>query len=300
MAKIVEWIKTHKILTAIIVLGVIVFIKPGRVVPSLLNSSSRYGGFETGSTAVKSVSLPVAEGVNPYYNEAPPTPEITNRKVVQNSNFSLLVKNVTESVENIKAKTKEILGYMVSMNIDRSEYGDTANIQVRVPTEKLDEFSNYLRGLAVKVVSENIEGTDITDQYVDIKRRLADLEKQRIRVETILESAKTVSEMMEVQRQLFQIQDQIDTYKGQLIYMNGTTKTSKLSIYISTDELSLPYSPSRPWRPEVIFKQAVRSFLEDLQDVGTLLIWVVVYSPLIILAIVVFKLIRKLLRKRVK
>jgi hypothetical protein len=299
MGKTVEWVKTHKLLTAIIVIGGIFVVKSSGAVPSLLNSSGGYDRLETKS-AVGMAVAPAEVGDRPYYNEAPPTPEITNRKVVLNSNFSLLVKNVTESVENIKAKTKELSGYMVNMGIDRSEYGESANIQVRVPTDRLDEFSKYLRGLAVKVVSENIDGTDITDQYVDIERRLSDLEKQRTRFEAILDSAETVSEMMEVQRQLFQLQDQIDAYKGQLIYMDGTSKTSKLTVYISTDELSLPYSPSRPWRPEVIFKQAVRSFLEDLQDVGTFVIWVAVYSPLIILAIVVFKVIRKSLRKSVK
>ncbi len=300
MRKVFDWIKTHKILTVILILLVWLLVKPGRIVPMLSGVSTGYVDVQAGPAALKTVSTSMVAGRPILYNEAAPTPDITNRKVVLNTNFSLLVKDVTASVDSIKATTKTMAGYMVSMGIDRSEYGETANIQVRIPTEKLDDFSKYLRGLAVKVVSENIDGTDITDQYVDIQTRISDLEKQRVRIETILDSAKTVSEMMEVQTQLFQIQDQIDAYKGQLLYMEGTTKTSKLSIYLSTDELSLPYSPSRPWRPEVIFKQAVRSFLGDLQNLGSLLIWVFVYSPFAIFAIVAFIVIRKVLRKRVQ
>jgi hypothetical protein len=301
MPKVFDWIRSHKLISVIIGIGIFLFLRANVIVPLVGSTVSR----STGSAGVMSIdatkgSLPYTGGGPVYYSEAAPTQGITDRKVVLDSNFSLLVKNVTESVENVKAKTTQLSGYMVNMTIDRSDYGDTASIQVRVPTEKLDEFSKYLRDLAVKVVSENIDGTDITDQYVDIERRLGDLEKQRVRVEKILDSAITVTDMMEVQRQLFMIQDQIDAYKGQLIYMDGTTKTSKLSIYISTDELSLPYSPSRPWRPEVIFKQAVRSFVEDIQDIGSLLIWLIVYSPLIIIAIVVFKLIRKKLKKSVQ
>ena len=299
MSKIFNWVNTHKLVSVLIVIILFQFLRSNVVVPLIggsagIRSSGAVMDITTAGPLAYSQKSPI------YYNEATPTPNITDRKVVLNSNFSLLVKNVTQSVESVKAKTKELAGYMVSMGIDRSDYGDSANIQVRVPTEKLDEFSKYLRGMAVKVVSENIDGTDVTDQYVDIERRLSDLEKQRSRVEKILDSATTVSEMMEVQRQLFMIQDQIDSYKGQLLYMDGTTKTSKLSIFISTDELSLPYSPSRPWRPEVIFKQAVKSLLEDLQDLGSILIWIVVYSPVIIVALIVFILIRKRFRKSVK
>ena len=299
MSKIISWVNTHKLVSVLIVIVLFQFLRSNIVAPFIggsagIRSSEAVMDLATAGPVAYRQKAPI------YYNEAAPTPDITDRKVVLNSNFSLLVKNVTWSVENVKAKTKELLGYMVSMGIDRSDYGETANIQVRVPTEKLDEFSRYLRGIAVKVVSENIDGADVTDQYVDIERRLNDLEKQRLRVEKILDSATTVSDMMEVQRQLFMIQDQIDSYKGQLLYMDGTTKTSKLSIFISTDELSLPYSPSRPWRPEVVFKQAVRSFLEDLQGLGSMLIWVIVYAPFIIVAIVVYKLIRKKLKKSVQ
>jgi len=167
-----------------------------------------------------------------------------------------------------------------------------------VPSGKVEEMSKYLRSVAVKVVSENVDGQDITDQYIDIERRLGDLESQRARMLAILDKATTVEEMLNVQQALDQIQNQIDSYKGQLQYMDGTTKTSKLTIYISTDELGLPYTPARSWRPEVIFRQAVRSMLGTLQNMGSFVIWLGVYLPMILGAVGVILLIKRIFRKR--
>jgi hypothetical protein len=254
-----------------------------------------------GSPALGSVNdaMPLVRSNKGNYTtqEAAPQPDVANRKVVTNSNFSLLVKNVTETIDKIKAQTLLVSGYMVNSYITSSEYGETANIQIRIPSDKVEEFSKYMRTLAVKVVSENIDGHDITDQYMDIERRLSDLEAQRVRMQTILDKATTVSEMLEVQNALFQIQDQIDSYKGQLLYMDGTTETSLLTIYVSTDELGLPYTPAKPWVPEAIFKQAVRSLVGTLQKIGTLAIWTVVFSPLILTVYVVVKVVKRIRRK---
>ena len=235
---------------------------------------------------------------NYYPQEAAPVTDVTNRKVVTDSNFSLLVKDVTETIGKIKEQTTALSGYMVTANINSAEYGNTASIQVRVPIEKVEDFIKYLRGLAVKVVSENVNGHDVTDQYVDIERRLGDLESQRLKMQAILDKATTVEEMMEVQRAIFSVQDQIDSYKGQLLYLDGTTKTSKVTIYLATDELELPYTPDNPWRPEVVFKKAVRSMIGNLQKVGSAGIWLAVYLPLVAILIILVIGIRKLLSRK--
>jgi hypothetical protein len=298
--KIFDWIKRNKLLTLLLI-GAVWWVL-NSIPRTLLGGQSMMSTSE--SYAVDSYGAAPMMGLSnsnyKYAREAAPQPDISNRKVVVESNFSLLVKDVTPTVEMIKEKTLLMAGYMVNTSINRTEYGENAILQIRVPSEKVEEMSKYLRGVAVKVVSENVDGRDVTDQYVDIERRLGDLEAQRARMLAILDKATTVNEMLSVQQALDQVQNQIDSYKGQLLYMDGTTKTSKLTVYISTDELGLPYTPAQPWRPEVIFKQAVRSMLGTLQDIGSFAIWLAVYLPIILGAVVVFKIVKKIIRKRSK
>jgi hypothetical protein len=64
--------------------------------------------------------------------------------------------------------------------------------------------------------------------------------------------------------------------------LEKTAKLAKITLYLSTDEYVLPYAPTTPFRPEVIFKQAVRSLVGTLRGLVRLGIWLGVYSVIIV------------------
>ena len=155
-----------------------------------------------------------------------------------------------------------------------------ATLVVRVPAKGLKGFLEFLRSQAVKVSSENLLGTDVTDQYTDLDARMATLNKTKAKFEEILDKAVSVQDILTVQQQLISLQDQIDRVKGQMQYLEKNAEVAKLTIYLSTDEFSLPYTPATPFRPAVIFKEAVRSLVFTIRGLVSKVIWVVVYSPI--------------------
>jgi len=187
--KIFDWVKRNKLLTLVVFVAGWLLINS---IPRTLLTKSSITYMDE-SFAVDSYggapAVGLSRGSYPYMPEPAPQPDVKNRKVVINSNFSLLVKDVTGVVEMIKEKTLSMAGYMVNTNISRTEFGENATLQIRVPSGKVEEMSKYLRSVAVKVVSENVDGQDITDQYIDIERRLGDLESQRARMLAILDKA---------------------------------------------------------------------------------------------------------------
>lgn len=219
--------------------------------------------------------------------ESAPAPEVQERLVVSNSYLSLLVDNVVEVQNQIIETAERFRGYMVNSNLNNPQDAPTATVTVRVPSENLQEALTIYRGLAVKVVSENLDGEDVTDQFVDNEARLDTLNKTKAKFEEILAKATQIQDILDVQRELISLQSQIDSIKGQQNYLEKNAQMAKLTIYLSTDELALPYAPSETWRPEVIFKQAVRSLVSQIRKVGTVFIWFLVYSiiwvPIIIL-----------------
>lgn len=231
------------------------------------------------------------------YDPVAPAPDVANRMVVTNSYLGLVVDNVVESVESIRNQVQTLGGYVVNSSITRPEDGGTATITIRIPSEKLGETLSALKGQAVEVVSENLDGYDVTDQFVDNAARLTILEQNKARFEEIMAAARTVDEIVKVQQQIFSLQSQIDSIKGQQKYLEETAKSSLVVVYLSTDELSLPYTPDDAWRPEVIFKTAVRGLLTTAQSLGSMLIWVVVYSiiwlPILVIIILVSKRLNK-------
>ncbi len=227
-----------------------------------------------------------------------PHPDAIDRKTATDANMSLLVKDVKSTMDEIKNETSVKKGYVVNSSISRPEEGATGHISVRIPTSELENFMQFARSKSVKVVYENTYGRDITDQYMDAEARLEVLNELKTQFMSIMTSANTSDEMLRVQKQIFDIQSQIDSLKGQLQYMDGISSTSLVTMNLSTDELSLPYAPDKAWRPEVVFKQAVRALLGTLRGVGNAFIWIGVYSIIWIPAILVFIIVRTLLRRR--
>jgi len=289
-----DWLKKNKLKVFLILVIFYLLWRQNTAAPlrTYKESAPAVGGYAEMGVTSKSVSslLPV-----PRSDYAPT--ETQNRLVVQESSLSLVVRDVREVGDKITEKAKEVGGFMVSSSLSKPEDAPYANVIVRVPAEKLKEVLDYYRNLAVKVSSENLYGYDVTDEYVDIEARLETLGKTKVKFEEILKSAVKVQDILEVQRELISLQDQIDSLKGRQKYLEQTAKLAKISVYLSTDELALPYAPTKAFRPAVIFKQAVRSLIATLRQVATALIWIVVYLPVLILIILGYLLVKKVLRK---
>jgi len=288
-----DWLKKNKLVAFLVLVVVYLLWKQNRIIPlrTYMESGPAVGGFGDVAMAPKTASslLPIPR------QEAAPV-ETQDRLVVQESSLSLVVKDVREVGDKITGKAQEVGGYMVSSSLSKPEDAPYANVIVRVPADKLKEAIEYFRGLAVKVASENLYGYDVTDEYVDIEARLSTLNKTKAKFEEILKTASKVADILEVNRELINLQEQIDNLKGRQKYLEQTAKLAKISVYLSTDELALPYVPTKAFRPAVIFKQAVRSLIATFRKAATALIWVVVFIPIWVPAFLVYR----FLKKRIK
>jgi hypothetical protein len=300
MKKVFAWIKNNKLsaLLLAIIAGYIIYnsfiVRLAVMSPYRTAEYSGYGRsnqtLDTVSMEKSSIGIPAPE--------APPTTDTDERMVVRNSNMSLVVKDVSETQKQILSKTELLGGYIVSTNLRNPQDAATATITIRVPEQNLDQALDFFRALGTKVVSENLYGRDVTDEYIDIEERLEALSKTKARFEVILEQAEEVKDILTVQEELINVQEKIDNLKGRQKYLEQNAALSKVTIYLSTDEYSLPYTPSETWRPKIIFKKAVRSLIKTLRSIGSLAIWLGVYSVLIIPPIAIIWFVRK--RKKSK
>ena len=126
----------------------------------------------------QSLSLPESGGsdmIPPIYNDAP-RPDVEDRLVVKNSNVSIVVEDVNETINRVTTYTEDIGGYMVNSSVRKPEGLSKGTLSIRVPSERLEETLDFLDEQATKVVSKEIMGRDVTDEYVDIEERIATLE----------------------------------------------------------------------------------------------------------------------------
>lgn len=222
----------------------------------------------------------------------------TDRMVIQDTNLSMQVKDVAAVEKEINKIAVQAGGFMINQDLSVPEGAASGSISIRVPIEKRDSVLDDIKKTSVKIVSEVVYGTDVTDQYVDLDTRIASLEKTKSKMETILDQAVKVSDLIEVQAQIDNLQQQIDSLKGQQKYLSQTAKLTKITIYLSTDEFALPYTPDTAWRPAVVIKNATRSMISSLRGFANGIIWIAIYAPIWGTILIVLVVAKKLLSKK--
>lgn len=280
VSRIMSWLSRNKLLVVLVlIIGYLLFKDDiGPITPF----SAQKFGYQQSYSGPSSVGMMESIGrpVMPLDTQPVAPTNRSDRLVIKDTNISLVVKNVPEAVLQVESIAASLGGFLVASSLNVPEGAASAFITVRVPEIKRSQALAQFKSLALKTVSENIAGRDVTDQFVDLEARLEVLYKTKAKYEQILESATAVSELLEVQRELVNLQNQIDSVVGQKQYLEQSAKLSLVTVYLSTDEFSLPFTPDQPWRPEVVFKQAVRSLVGTLRSGGSWVIWGVVYAPL--------------------
>lgn len=287
-----EWVRNNKVILLVLLILLVVLVWPKGItkISRDITETNRADNAAGVPNYLSTMSMP-----DPAYpGEYAPQVNVPNRMVVRESNVSLLVGDVAQSRDSILAFVDSIGGYMVNVNTLNPQDVPTAAITVRVPENRLSEALNFFRSKAEKVVSENIHGYDVTDQYIDLDARISRLEKTIERLESILVNADQVNDITNLTNQIIGYQNQIDNLKGQKISLEKNSELAKITIYLSTDEMSLPYTPSETFRPAVIFKMAVRSLVASLRQIAARVIWIAVYSVIWIPAIVLLMVLKRI------
>lgn len=237
-------------------------------------------------------SSPAFSTGNIYSPSAINTPS-SNRMIERSSTLSLLVKNVRQMADGVISQAEVLGGFMIQSNFSNPGEAPTASLTVRVPANNLQAYLSELQRQSIRVVSEELTGNDITDQYTDIQARLSTLNATKAKFEAIYNKATTIQDILDVQNRIIELQNQIDQLKGQQLYMEKSSEMARVTVYLSTDELALPYAPDTSWRPSVVFKQAIRSLIMNLQGIAGLLIWIAVYAiiwlPVLIVILLIIK-----------
>jgi len=240
----------------------------------------------------------LGRGGGSYTNTATPQLDVEDRMMVTESKMSLHVEDVRKALDDIQSATEQRGGYVVNTNIRTPEGLSTGSIVIRVPEGELKGMLSWLRGSAIKVVSENITGHDITDSFIDTQERLRIMEETKKIYEDLMTKAVDFDDIERAQTRILSVQSQIDNLKGQLQYMEATSSSSLITINLATDEYELPYTPDAPWRPSVVFKYATRSMIKTVRGLASMGIWIGVYAVVWVPVLVVFIVVKKLWKKR--
>jgi hypothetical protein len=222
------------------------------------------------------------------------------RLIIRTGNLSIVVTDTEEAIAQITAMVEANGGWVVSSNLYQySETAKTGDITVRVPSDGYNSAFEAIKGMALEVTNESSSGQDVTDDYVDLSSRLANLEATADRVRNFLDETKDVEEALAVNQELSRLEGDIEVIKGRMQYLSQSASFSTISVHLTPDEASQPIEVAG-WRPQGVAKDAIEALVEALQGIASFLIWFVIFilPVLLIIGVPIWLVIRFFVRRR--
>jgi len=224
------------------------------------------------------------------------------RMIIYTGRLAIVVDDTSEAIDQIRGIVESLGGYVSN---SRSWYeGDPENellharMTIRVPAESLDQALSQIKALANKVQQEEMSGEDVTEEYTNLGAQLRNLEATETELRELLrevrESQGDADQILKVHQRLTEVRGQIEQLKGRMQYLEHSVAMARVDIDILPEELKRPVIEPG-WQPTKTLKNAARAFVTTLQVLVALLIWLVIFSPIIAIPVVI---IRWILRRR--
>lgn len=98
-----------------------------------------------------------------------------SRKIIYEVFYEIESRDVNQIEDAITIKVRDFNGY-ISNSVDNK---DQSRYSYKIPTEKLNEFLDYVDSFGDKVKDKTIESTDVTTQYSKLEERIKVLEASK-------------------------------------------------------------------------------------------------------------------------
>ena len=205
------------------------------------------------------------------------------RYVIAEARMYLQTKQYENFSNSIEAKLKDLEGFIESKTEENYDSGRLGTFTIKVPSEKLDEFTKWISENATVITSE-ISRTDVTDELIETGSRKKALEAEEAALLAILEKAETIDEIIKVQDRISDVRSELESYLSKLQQLNNQVKYSTL--YIDLREVDRITTPSQSFA-----SLAGSDFLASVNNIGAgffnFAVWFVGVTPYLILIAIV-------------
>ncbi len=246
-------------------------------------------------------SAPVEMQASSDIAQGSSTVSAQSRIVIQNADLTIIVIDPQVKMVEINKLAVRLGGYVVSSNMSQVSIGDNVtvpdgSISIRVPANNLDTALAEIRSNVVEVQSENRNGQDVTDKYVDLQSQLKAKEAAAVKLYEIMEKTEKADDTLLVFNQLTQVQSDIEVLKGQINYYEQAAALSELNVRLMAEQSAQPIVVGG-WKPQGVAKDAIQALIDFFQGFASFLIWLIIFViPTGAVLILVLSILWRLLR----
>ena len=222
------------------------------------------------------------------------------QKLIKTVRMDVETEDLEALLPQINEKIAVLGGYVENQELyNGSSYSSyrsrSASLTVRIPAENLNGFVENVKGVS-NVVTYNESTENVTLQYVSTESRMKALEVEQQRLLELLAKAENMSDLLEIEARLTDVRYELESVTSQLRVLANQVDYATIHLYISQVRV---YTETEP---QTVWQRIGSGFKENLQDMGENLtdffVWVVTYSPQLILWAAIIAVAVKVLKKK--
>ena len=224
----------------------------------------------------------------------------TEQKLIKTIRMDAETEDLDALLPQVTAKIDALGGYVENQELyNGSSYNSyrsrSASLTIRIPAEQLNGFVENVKGVS-NVVSYNESTENVTLRYVSTESRMKALEVEQERLLELLAKAENMSDLLEIEARLTDVRYELESVTSQLRVLANQVDYATVYLYISQVKVYTETEEQTVWqRIGSGFKDNLRDMGEDLTD---FFVWLVTYSPQLILWAIVIAVAVTALKKK--
>lgn len=231
--------------------------------------------------------------------------QVDSRKYIRTFRYYMETLTFDETEDELNKLVDLHFGFYQSSEtsgraINSSSYKRrTGNYTIRIPKEKVDEFTEGIEGIG-HILNKNNFVEDVTGQYFDMEARIKTLRVQEERLLAILEEATELEYIIELERELSNVTYEIERYMTSFKELENQINYS--TIYIELYEVFEETVIVE--KPPTFFEKMKDGFMDSVNVVVDffegLILFLTTNIPVFILLAVIGFIIYKIVKRLIK
>ncbi|RSD28302.1 DUF4349 domain-containing protein [Mesobacillus subterraneus] len=229
-------------------------------------------------------------------------PAVSIRLVIFTAQLDLTVKNFEKARNALEQKAQSYMGYIVKSNSFRYEgERQSGSMTFRIPQEHFQAFLNDAEGLSVHVNNREVNGQDVTEEYVDLESRLKSKKAVEARLLEFMEQAQKTEDLLKISSDLADVQEEIEQIAGRKKFLENQTAYSTVIITLEENEIPVSKIDNENLNTWQKIKKQFADNINLLLAAGSgIIVFLVGNLPILLIAGVLIAAIIYFIRRKVK
>ncbi|MBM7565696.1 DUF4349 domain-containing protein [Paenibacillus sacheonensis] len=153
-----------------------------------------------------------------------------DRKIVYKGNVTLEVKAYDTAQTALRNLIHLSGGYLLKFADQKTAVERGGTFTIKIPASGFDGFLSGLEKIEHLSMQSSAQGTDVTEEYVDMQARLKARQVVEARLLDFMAKATKTADLLQISTQLGDVQTEIERIKGRIRYLDNNVAYSTIDL----------------------------------------------------------------------